>query len=67
MMTEPRKISRREFVIATSIVGGGMSICLLEADAAQTHEPTSRETRTPAVELSPWITISPDDTVLMRV
>jgi len=55
-MTGPRKISRREFVIATSIVGGGMCIGILGAEAAGTER-----------ELSPWIVISPDDTVLVRV
>jgi isoquinoline 1-oxidoreductase beta subunit len=61
-MTEPRKITRREFVIATSIVGGGMSIGILAADAADAVEARGTER-----ELSPWIVISPDDTVLVRV
>jgi isoquinoline 1-oxidoreductase beta subunit len=67
-MTGPRQISRRDFVIATSLVGGGMSICILGAAATPTgREPRPNETSTAALELSPWITISPDDTVLIRI
>jgi isoquinoline 1-oxidoreductase beta subunit len=67
-MSEHRKISRREFVIATAAVSGGMSIAILAIKSADIE----RELRPHAAargtaELSPWIVISPDDTVLVRV
>jgi isoquinoline 1-oxidoreductase subunit beta len=69
-MTEHRKISRREFVIATAAASGGMSICLLGlgAEVAPSERGRWAHAAAPgAVELSPWIVISPDDTVLVRV
>jgi isoquinoline 1-oxidoreductase beta subunit len=69
-MSAHRKISRREFVIATAAVGGGMSISILGLGAEVAHiqrEPWPHATARGAVELSPWIVISPDDTVLVRV
>ena len=56
-MSKPRKITRREFVIATATVAGGMSISIQLTPAADNR----------AVEVSPWIDIAPDDTVVIRV
>lgn len=56
-MSTPRKITRREFMVATATVAGGMSISIQLAAAA----------RTGPIEISPWIDIAPDDTVVIRV
>ncbi len=57
-MSMPTKLTRREFVIATASVAGGMSISLQLARAASERGP---------IELSPWIEIAPDDTIVIRV
>jgi isoquinoline 1-oxidoreductase beta subunit len=56
-MSTPRKITRREFVIVAASVAGGMSLSIRLAEAASAT----------AIELSPWIEIAPDDTVVIRV
>jgi isoquinoline 1-oxidoreductase beta subunit len=56
-MSTPRTITRREFVIATATVAGGMSISIQLTQAADGG----------ATELSPWIDIAPDDTIVIRV
>lgn len=66
-MTAARKISRREFVIATSIISGGMGICILAAEADRAERKPRPPDAPPGTELSPWIVILPDDTVLVRV
>ena len=59
-MNRTPAISRREFLVATSVIGGGMALALVPrvSDAA-TASPT------PA-ELTPWLTISPDDIITVR-
>jgi isoquinoline 1-oxidoreductase beta subunit len=52
-------ISRRDFLITTAIVSGGLAISMIPGEAAAA--PTG-----PA-EVGPWLTISPDDSVLLRV
>lgn len=63
--------SRRQFLVTTAVVAGGMGLGLSlsrEADAA-----TARNTPWPqpmgkdVVELNPYVTIAPDDTVVVRV
>lgn len=66
-MSEQNKISRREFVISAAVIGGGMSISIRLAEAASDREPWARTGSQGAVELSPWIEIAPDDTVVVRV
>lgn len=62
------KITRRKFVIATAAISGGMGISIRFAEAAfSNREPWARTTSGSAVELSPWIDIAPDDTVVVRV
>lgn len=56
-MSTPRTITRREFVIATATVAGGMSISIRLAPAADNRP----------IEISPWIDIAADDTVVIRV
>src|SRR6186713_597870 len=49
-------LSRRNFIIGTAVVGGGLGLSIY-----------FRESAPGSVELGPWIEISPDDTVLVRV
>jgi isoquinoline 1-oxidoreductase beta subunit len=68
--------NRREFLIATAAVGGGMALSLYlpEAQAAE-HAIGNRVSARPwlppaeegGVEINPWIVIGPDDRVLIRV
>ena len=53
------RYSRREFLVATSVVGGGMALGLVPrlGSAATTNTPT---------ELTPWLTIGPDDIITVR-
>jgi isoquinoline 1-oxidoreductase beta subunit len=67
-MSAQRRISRREFVISAAAISGGMGISIRLAEAAfSDREPWARPVDQGTVELSPWIEISPDDTVVVRV
>ena len=69
------KIDRREFLIATAAVGGGMALSVYLPDArAAEGTVESRVSPRPwlppaegGVEINPWIVIGPDDRVLIRV
>jgi isoquinoline 1-oxidoreductase beta subunit len=69
------QIDRREFIVATAAVAGGMALSLYlpEAQAADVGafaRVSARPWVPPAeggVEVNPWIVISPDDRVLIRV
>ncbi|MET0659039.1 MAG: molybdopterin cofactor-binding domain-containing protein [Steroidobacteraceae bacterium] len=69
-MSASTVIGRREFIISSLAVGGGMAIGIslpvlsegVVAPRAGTASPGGRET-----ELSAWITIAPDDIVTVRV
>ena len=52
-------MNRREFIIATSVIGGGFALSLTARGSAGA-EPSSHE-------LGPWILIGADDTVTVRV
>lgn len=53
-------LSRRDFLITTAIVGGGLAISMVpgSSEAASTGGPT---------EVGPWLSIAPDDRVVLRV
>ncbi len=59
------KLSRREFLITSTVVGGGLalSVALMESARANARQSASFEPS----EIGPWLTIAPDDTVLIRV
>lgn len=65
-----KEISRRDFVISTAVVGGGLAITATWSGAfAASGSTTPWATPTPANvgEFTPWLTIAPDDTVTVRV
>lgn len=56
------RLSRREFLITSAVVGGGLALSVgLARELSAAVAPTD------ASELGPWLTIAPDDTVVMRV
>ena len=68
------KMDRREFLVTTAVVGGGLalSLTLPEAHAAEAVKGAVnvRPWLAPTeggVEVNPWIVIGPDDRVLIRV
>jgi len=68
MMSTQGILTRREFMVATASVAGGMSISIqLVAAAVSDGKPKALPARDDVVELSPWIDIAPDDTVVIRV
>ncbi|RLT92971.1 xanthine dehydrogenase family protein molybdopterin-binding subunit [Ketobacter sp.] len=65
-----RKLSRRAFLVSASTVAGGLSLQLLPVNALGSNPSASQPT--PAWsgsgdELSPWLRILPDDTVIVSV
>ena len=60
-MNRAAMLSRREFLVATSVVGGGMALALIPRAASAAPEAGALP------ELTPWLTISPDNTVTVRV
>jgi isoquinoline 1-oxidoreductase beta subunit len=65
-----RRVSRRQFFISTAAVGGGMVIGLTwvrDASAAfADRDPWQVPDKPGVAELSPWLTIGPDDIVTVR-
>jgi isoquinoline 1-oxidoreductase subunit beta len=67
--------NRREFLIATAAVGGGMALALyLQEGRAEPQTVGNRVNSRPwlppaegGVEINPWVVIGPDDRVLVRV
>src|SRR6187399_251615 len=54
-------LTRREFIVATSVIGGGMALAIvppIAGAAPQASAPT---------ELTPWILIGEDNSVTVRV
>lgn len=53
-------VSRRDFLITTALVGGGLAISMLP-------NPVSAGASAAGTEISPWLHIGPDDSILVRV
>ena len=53
-------MTRREFLVATSVIGGGMTLSLIPRGAHAALEASTLP------ELTPWLTIAPDNTVTVR-
>ena len=75
-MTATRRISRREFVVSTFAVGGGLALGLsFPKNEAERSGVTVRLSGRPweslagksDIEVGPWLMIAPDDTVTIRV
>src|SRR5579871_1608863 len=69
------ELDRREFMVATAVVGGGLGLSLVapsvqSATASAAGRVNARPWLPPSeggVEVNPWIVIGPDDRVLIRV
>src|SRR5687767_8377062 len=59
-MNRAPSMTRREFLVATSVIGGGMALAILPV---RSHGVPAGSA---ASELTPWLTISPDDIVTVR-
>ena len=65
-MTEPRKLTRREFLVRSAVAGSGL---LIGFHLPAAHKLSAAEA-TPGeqpVEVNAWIVVQADDTVLIRV
>lgn len=63
-LTAATSLTRRDFLISTAAIGGGMAIGIAwpsAVKAAPSNDPAVAPT-----EVSPWLVIHPDDTVLLR-
>ncbi len=52
-------MKRREFLVATSVIGGGMALSILPGCSQDAPGPSTIS------ELTPWLTISPDDIITL--
>jgi isoquinoline 1-oxidoreductase beta subunit len=69
MEQQVKNVNRREFIVRTAVVGGGMAIALSapgRALAAYTNTAPWSADAPSAAELTPWIAIDPDGTVTIR-
>ena len=69
-MTNKLEMNRRQFVVATAAVGGGLALGVGEGVAATANmmaEPWKAPPVVSGVEINAWILIAPDDTILIRV
>ncbi len=70
-MTNPLTMNRRQFVVATALVGGGLAVGLRPASAQfkLNREPFKAPPSAPTngVDVTPWMMIMPDNTIVMRV
>ena len=61
-MTEAPKISRRAFIVATAAIGGGLAIGVSPFSRAATVRAADG-----SPEITAWVVIRPDDTVVVRI
>src|SRR5690606_258521 len=59
-MTINIPLSRRQFIIAATALGGGLAL------GCHYDEPTAAASAAPA-EFNPWLVINPDNSVIIRV
>ena len=69
MTSNPAHLTRRQFLISTATIAGGMAISAipLGAQAARMAAQPWGSARSDGQEFSPWIAIQPDDTIVIRV
>ena len=60
-MNRARMLTRREFIVATGVVGGGMALAIVPRIAGAAPDAGAPS------ELTPWIVIGADNTVTVRV
>ena len=61
-MTNAPKISRRTFIVAGAAIGGGLAIGVSPFSRAATVRAADG-----SPEITPWVVIRPDDTVIVRI
>jgi len=59
----PANASRREFLLSTAAVGGGLAVGFAVPFSASATSPASP----PAVEVNAWVVVKPDDTCVIRI
>lgn len=59
-------LTRRDFLVTTALVGGSFAISIAVPGGIASARSKRLETNAP-VEVGPWMTIAPDDSVLLRV
>lgn len=59
-------LSRRKFMVSASVLAGGLSLQLTPLDSQATLSKTPLK-GSDGTELSPWLTILPDDTIIVTV
>src|SRR5262245_35343840 len=70
MSNHKTSVSRRQFVIAAAAFGGGLAIGVLPRSGKAAFvnvQPWGLPTDKAASEFTPWISITPDDVVTVRV
>lgn len=65
-MLKKTQMSRRQFLVSASVLAGGLSIQLLPVGALAAAA-NSAQPQHAGDELSPWLSILPDDTIIVRV
>ena len=67
-MGQMHTMDRRQFLIGTSVLGGGMALGLVASEDAQAATgPWTEGAPAGSSEFTPWISIGPDDLVTVRV
>jgi isoquinoline 1-oxidoreductase subunit beta len=59
----PANASRREFLLSTAAVGGGLAVGFAVPFSASATSPPAP----PAVEVNAWVVVKPDDTCVIRI
>jgi len=66
-MGAPLNIDRRNFIVTAVAVGGGMTLMVAAGpSAAQAAQAAAKDAAPTGPEMSAWISIAPDDAVLVR-
>ena len=69
-MTDKINMNRRQFVLTTAVVGGGLAVGLAPRSAAAAFvqaQPWDQPEPAGSIEFSAWVSIAPDDTITIRV
>jgi isoquinoline 1-oxidoreductase subunit beta len=58
------QFTRRDFLLTTAAAGGGIVVSIAMPGVAAAIAPVSEQN---SADLGPWLSIAPDDSVLLRV